>query len=161
MLSPLEHLLLDPHLVGKTVRVAIIGSEHHKKQVPVAVVHNFDKVALHQSWHQVSCFLEPKWVEVKPPNPTRDNGLLIVVIKGEHCGKYVRRIHHQYENDDRQSPVMQLAVVDHKETGANVLTGEEIELMPEYLVQSFETDDEKQLNANLMTARRSQAHHDS
>ena len=104
--------------------------------------------------------MEPKWVEVKSPNPTRDNGLLIV-IKGEHCGKYVRRIHHRYENDDRQSPIMQLAVVDREETGANVLTGEEIELMPEYLVQGFETDDEKQLNANLMTARRSQARHGS
>jgi hypothetical protein len=54
---------------------------------------------------------------------------------------------------------MQLAVMDHEETSANVLTGEEIELMPEYLVQSFETDDEKQLNANLMTAWRSQACH--
>jgi hypothetical protein len=158
--SPLEHLLLDPCLVGKTVRAAIVGGEHRKKQAPVAIVHNSDKVALHQSWHQVSCFMEPKWVEVKPPNPTCDNGLLIV-IKGEHCGKYVRRIHHRYENDDRQRPIMQLAVVDRRETGANVLTGEEIELMPEYLVQSFETDDEKQLNTNLMTAQRSQARHGS
>jgi hypothetical protein len=158
--SPLEHPLLDPRLVGKTVRAAIVGGEHRKKQAPVAIVHNSDKVALRQSWHQVSHFVEPKWVEVKSPNPTRDNGLLIV-IKGEHCGKYVRRIHHRYENDDRQSPIMQLAVVDREETGANVLTGEEIELMPEYLVQGFETDDEKQLNANLMTARRSQARHGS
>jgi hypothetical protein len=158
--SPLEHPLLDPRLVGKTVRAAIVGGEHHKKQAPVAIVHNSNKVALRQSWHQVSRFMEPKWVEVKPPNPTRDNGLLIV-IKGEHYGKYVRCIHHRYENDDRQRPIMQLAVVDRGETGANVLTGEEIELMPEYLVQSFETDDEKQLNTNLMTAQRSQAHHGS
>jgi hypothetical protein len=158
--SPLEHPLLDPRLVGKTVRAAIVGGEHHKKQAPVAIVHNSDKVALHQSWHQVSHFMEPKWVEVKPPNPTHDNGLLIV-IKGEHCGKYIRCIHHRYENDDCQRPIMQLAVVDRGETGANVLMGEEIELMPEYLVQSFETDDEKQLNTNLMTAQRSQAHHGS
>jgi hypothetical protein len=47
------------------------------------------------------------------------------------------------------------------ETGANIITGEEIELMLEYLVQSFETDNEKQLNTNLMTAQRSQAHHGS
>jgi hypothetical protein len=33
--------------------------------------------------------------------------------------------------------------------------------MLEYLVQSFETDNEKQLNANLMKAQRSQAHHGS
>jgi hypothetical protein len=69
---PLEHPLLDPRLVGKTVRAAIVSGEHCKKQVPVAIVHNSDKVALRQSWHQVSCFLEPKWVEVKPPNPTGD-----------------------------------------------------------------------------------------
>jgi hypothetical protein len=104
--------------------------------------------------------MEPKWVEVKPPNPTHNNGLLIV-IKGEHCGKYVCHIYHRYEIDDRQRPIMQLAVVDHRETGANVLTGEEIKLMPEYLVQSFKTDDEKQLNMNLMTAQRSQACHGS
>jgi hypothetical protein len=89
----LEHPLLDPHLVGKMVRAAIVSGEHRKKQAPVAIVHNSDKVALRQSWHQVSRFLEPKWVEVKPPNPTHDNSLLIV-IKGKHCGKYVRRIHH-------------------------------------------------------------------
>jgi hypothetical protein len=158
--SPLEHPLLNPRLVGKMVQVAIVGSEHRKKQVPVVIVHNSNKVALHQSWHQVSHFVEPKWVEVKPPNPTCDNGLLIV-IKGEHCGKYIRCIHHQYENDNCQRPIMQLVVVDHGETGANVLMGEEIELMPEYQVQSFETDDEKQLNMNLMTARRSQACHGS
>jgi hypothetical protein len=46
---PLEHLLLDPCLVGKTVRAAIVGGEHRKKQAPVAIVHNSDKVALHQS----------------------------------------------------------------------------------------------------------------
>jgi hypothetical protein len=91
---------------------------------------------------------------------THDNGLLIV-IKGEHCGKYVCRIHHQYENNNCQSAIMQLVVVDREETGANVLMGEEIKLMPEYLVQSFKTDDEKQLNVNLMTAQRSQAHHGS
>jgi hypothetical protein len=158
--SPLEHPLLDSRLVGKMVQAAIVGGEHRKKQAPVAIVHNSDKVALCQSWHQVSRFMEPKWVEVKPPNPTHDNGLLIV-IKGEHCGKYVCRIHHRYENDDCQRPIMQLVVVDHGETGANVLMGEEIELMPEYLVQSFETDDEKQLNTNLMTAQRSQACHGS
>jgi hypothetical protein len=158
--SPLEHPLLDPHLVGKMVRVAIVGGEHREKQVPVAIVHNSNKVALQQSWHQVSHFMEPKWVEVKPPNPTHDNSLLIV-IKGEHCGKYIRCIHHRYENDDRQRPIMQLVVVDCRETGANILTGEEIELMPEYLVQSFETNDEKQLNMNLMTAWRSQACHGS
>jgi hypothetical protein len=33
--------------------------------------------------------------------------------------------------------------------------------MLEYLVQSFETDNEKQLNVNLMKAQRSQAHHGS
>ena len=34
--------------------------------------------------------LVPAWVSSKSPNPTHNNGLLIV-IKGKHCGKYVRK----------------------------------------------------------------------
>ena len=38
----------------------------------------------------------PAWVSPKHPNPTHDNGLLIIIDEGEHCGKLVRQIHHQY-----------------------------------------------------------------
>jgi hypothetical protein len=155
MVNP-EHPLLDPRLIGKTVRAAIVGGKHRKAQAPVMITCNADKIVLRQSWHQISHFLLPEWVNIKPANPTRDNGLL-VVIRGEHCGKYVHRIHHRYENNNRQCPIIQLAVVDRQETGAEALTGEEFELMPEYVVQGFETDGEKDMNANLMVARRNHA----
>jgi len=115
-----------------------------------------NRVAIRQLWRNQTFYVDPKWVTIIHPSPTRDNGLLLV-IRGDHCGKYVRRIHHYYINDDRSCPVMQLAVVEHVNGAADTLTGERIELLPEDLCQGFETEPEKKLNANLMTGLREQA----
>jgi hypothetical protein len=52
---------------------------------------------------------------------------------------------------------MQLAMVEHRDGAADLLTEEQIELRPEDLCQGFETEPEKKLNANLMTFLREQA----
>ena len=93
----------------------------------------------------------------KSPNPTRDNGILIVV-KGEHCGKYVRRIHHRYheENGKKQALIL-LAVVKREAGAADTLTGEQVELSPDSVCVAIETNEEKKLNANLMISLREKA----
>ena len=66
--------------------------------------------------HQVynsSWGLAHGWVSSKGPNPTRDNGLLIMVVD-EHFGEYVRRIHQRYvyyEENGSKKAVIILAVV--------------------------------------------------
>ena len=93
----------------------------------------------------------------KSPNLTRDNGILMVV-KGNHCGKYVRRIHHRYheDNGDKQVIIL-LAVVNKVEGAADMLTGEQFELGPDSLCIAIEMNEDRKLNANLMNSLRENA----
>ena len=91
-------------------------------------------------------------MSTKGPNPTRDNGLLMVA-KGEHCGKYVRRIHHRYHKDNgNKQAVIILAVIEKVDGAADRLTGEQFELGPDSLCLAFETNRDRKLNANLLTS---------
>jgi hypothetical protein len=92
-------------------------------------------------------------VTPKHPNPTRDNGLL-VVIKGSHLGKFVRRIHHRYE---REVPLVILAVVKREAGQVDTLTGERLEMDVSYLCVSEESKEDKKRNSSLMTALREDA----
>jgi hypothetical protein len=85
------------------------------------------------------------------PNPTQDNGLL-VVVEAEHCGKYVRQIHHRYHEDDGNKQVLiLLAVVKKVDGAADTLTGEQFELGPDSLCLAVEMSEDKKINANLMS----------
>ena len=92
--------------------------------------------------------LLPEWVTPKYPNPTRDNGLL-VIIKGEHCGKYVRQIHHQYQDGEA---IVLLAVVIQVDGHMDSLSGEQLELDASHLCVCHESKEDKVLNASLMNA---------
>jgi hypothetical protein len=81
-----------------------------------------------------------------------------MVVKGEHCGKYVRRIHHRYHEDDgKKQALIILAVINKVDGAANRLTGEQLELGPDSLCLAFETNEDKKLNANLMNSLREDA----
>jgi hypothetical protein len=48
-------------------------------------------------------------------------------IKGDHCGKYVRRIHHRYHEDNgNKQALILLAVVEKGDGVADTLTGEQL-----------------------------------
>ena len=95
--------------------------------------------------------LNREWVTPKHPNPTQDNGLLIV-IKGDHCSKYVRRIHHRH--NDMGTTII-LAVTEKVEGSSDILTDERLELAPEFLCTVPESKEEKILNKDLMKSVRS------
>ena len=99
----------------------------------------------------ISKLLRPEWVIPKHPSPTHDNGLL-VVISGEHCGKYVRRIYHKPALNGMKNIV--LAVVKRNNGVADTLTGEQFELDPETLCKVEESKAERDANKNLMTSLR-------
>ena len=88
------------------------------------------------------------WVVPKYPCPKRDKGLLIV-IKGEHQGKLVRRIGHRNEN---KQVIMILVVIQRKTGVADVLSDERLELGPEFLCVVSETKEEKKLGIALLTS---------
>lgn len=130
---------------------------YKNREVPVSIAKVDGVVSIRHHVYNTSRRLTPAWVLSKSPNPTRDNGLLMVV-KGDHCGKYVRRIHHRYheDNGNRQAFIL-LAVVKKVEGAADTLTGEQFELGPDSLCLACETDEDKKLNANLMNSLRQNA----
>ena len=75
----------------------------------------------------------------KHPNPTRNNGLL-VVIEGAHCRKYVRRIHHRYEGEEA---IVILAVVNRVIGHVDNLSGEQLELDVSHLCVCEESKEDK------------------
>ena len=85
--------------------------------------------------------------------PTHDNGLL-VVMKGKHCGKYVQRIHHRYE---QETVIIILGVIKRIENTADSLTGEQLELSADHLCVAVKTKEDKKHNESIMTALRKQA----
>jgi hypothetical protein len=115
-------------------------------------------VCIRHHVYNTSRGLAPAWVLSISPNPTRDNGLL-VVVEGEHCGKYVRQIYHRYHEDDGNKQVLiLLAVVKKVDGAADTLTGEQFELGPYSLCLAVEISEDKKLNANLMSSHRANAH---
>lgn len=135
------------------LKVLVNGGKFTRKEVVASLTSIDGRLSLRHSIYHTSEVLPVEWVSPKYPNPTRDNGLL-VVIKGEHCGKYVRRIHHRYQDD---VAIIILAVVTRAEDLPNVLTGEQLELEAEDLCVSLETKEEKKQNESVMAALREQA----
>jgi len=133
------------------------GESYKNREVAVSIAKLEGVVSIRHYVYNASKGLVPAWVTPKIPNPTRDNGILMVV-KGNHCGKYVRRIHHRYHEDNgiKQAFVL-LAVVKKGDGAADTLTGEQLELGPDSLCVAVETNEEKKLNANLMNSLRENA----
>jgi hypothetical protein len=103
-------------------------------------------------FYNSSVYLLPEWVTPKHPNPKRNNGLL-VVIKGNHWGKYVRRIHHRGEG----TAIVRLAGLNKVVGQVDTLTGEQLELDASYLCVCDEAKEDKMLNSLLIVELREEA----
>jgi hypothetical protein len=130
------------------------GDSYNNREVSVCIAKVGGVVSIRHNVYNASKGLVPAWVTPKSPNPTRDNGILMVV-KGDHCGKYVRRIHHRYHEDNgNKQALILLAVVEKVEGAADTLTGEQFKLDSDSLCIAVETKEEKKLNENLMNSLR-------
>lgn len=133
------------------------GETYINREVAVSIAKVEGVVSIRHVVYNTSRGLFPHWVSPKRPNPTRDNGILMVV-KGDHCGKYVRRIHHRYHEDNgNKQTLILLAVVNKVDGAADTLTGEQLELGCDSLCLAVETNEDKKLNANLMNSLRENA----
>jgi hypothetical protein len=138
--------------------VVVDNDDNYKKrEVTVSIAKIEGVVSIRHYVYNTSKGLPAAWVTPKNPNPTRDNGLLMVV-KGNHCGSYVRRIHHRYHEDNGEKQVLiLLAVVKKVEGAADTLTGEQVELGPDSLCVAVESNEDRKLNADLMNSLRESA----
>jgi hypothetical protein len=133
------------------------GETYKNREVNVSIAKIEGVVSIRHQVYNTSKGLAPAWVSPKSPNPTRDNGILMVV-KGDHCGKYVRRIHHRYHEDNgNKQPLILLAVVKKVDGAADTLTGEQLELDPDSLCIAVETNEAKKLNEKVMNSLRENA----
>ena len=148
-----QHPLLDSRLLGVQLKVIINGGDFKDKETAVSLELVAGQLSIRHTSYKTSRSVDLAWVSLKHPHPARDNGLL-VVIKGKHCGKYVRRIHHKY---DQGTAIVILGVVKRTENAADSLTGERLELGEDHLCEGIETNDDKKRNKYLMTTLREQA----
>ena len=148
-----EHTLLDSRLREIPLKVSVTGGKFNKKELTASVRFIEGRLSIQHHFYKSWDTLLPKWVTPKYPNPTRDNGLL-VIIKGDHCGKYVRRIHHRYEAGEA---IVILAVVNRVDGYMDNLSGEQLELDVSHLCVCQESKEDKGLNRSLMDALREEA----
>lgn len=157
--------MLNRNLIGKKLKVKVTEGEFRGKEVVLIPSFNEakkgqrlvdEKESVVLRWKRFSSWveMEPEWVSVLHPNVTLGNGLLIVVA-GEHCGKYVRRYDHRYDPTN-MDPYIFVAVVNHGPDLADTLTGETFETRPTYLCISDETKAERDRNQSLMVPLREQ-----
>jgi hypothetical protein len=153
-----QHPLLDERLVGALLKAVVNDGETYKnREVEVSIAKVEGVVSIRHHVYNSSRGLAPAWVSPKSPNPTRDNGILMVV-KGNHCGKYVRRIYHRYhDSEGNKQALILLAVVKKVDGTVDTLTGEQFELGPDSLCIAVETKEDRKLNANLMNPLRENA----
>jgi len=148
-------MLLSSWLLGVSIKVVVNSSPYTKKEMVVTIATVNKKPCITYKHYNRSTILDPSWVSPKYPNAKCDNGLL-VVIKGEHSGKYVRQIHHHSGNG---KDFVHLAVVKRVEGSSDVLSGEQFELGVDFLCLGNETKEEKNMNKSLMKNLRENARH--
>jgi len=148
-----QHLLLDPRLLGIDLKVTVNGGKYKEKELVASLTSLEGRLSIRRKFYKTSEYLSPEWVAMKHPSLMRDNGLL-VVIKGEHRGKYVRRIYHAHQNGNT---VTLLAVVTRTVDGAESLTKEQLQLDPCNLCVGSETKVERERGDSLMRALREEA----
>ena len=140
-----QNVLLDPRLLNARLKVIVKGRE---REVVATIEYVDGLLSIRRKFYKTTTSLNPEDVAPEIPNPTRSNGLL-VVIKGDHCGKFVRRIHHRFE-DDGAITILMLAVVKRDIGGTESLTGEQLEFDKYHLCLCDESKEDRRLGDSLM-----------
>lgn len=137
------HWILNPKLVGKRIH-----GKYNDSFVSVTPSANGElRINRRNGPGDV---IQP--VDFVPKHPTSRDHHRFVVIKGDHCGKYVRPISYRYIGSDSNSPVMmKVAVVELQHKAEDRLLEERLEIMAAEMSVADEKAAEKTLNATLRT----------
>jgi hypothetical protein len=148
-----EHPLLDARLVNLGLKVVAEGGGHKGKELSAFVKSMEGRLSFRRQKYNSLEYLSPEWVTPKYPNPKRENGLL-VVIKGEHFGKFARRIYHRFVGDE---VIVTLAVVNRVAGQVDTLTGDQLEMDAFHLCVCEESMEDRKRNDLLMQPLREMA----
>lgn len=123
------------------------GPFESQKEKLVQVVKVDDRLLLRTKNQRTVVTLEPTWVTVIHPSAKADNNLL-VFVRGEHRGRFCRRIHHR---DGFSGPVsIFVAIVERHPNSGDSLSGEEVEGPMDHFAIVVETKAEKDNKKKLM-----------
>jgi len=108
-----------------------------------------DNGTLWQLHNKRALYIDITKVHPKHPNPTRDNGLC-VVMEGEHCGKYVRRLYFQKSGGENHMRVVVVLRKGAKEANEIGSPPEIHVFAPGILCMCDETADERKGSDRLL-----------
>jgi len=111
------------------LKVVADGGGHKGKELSAFVKSMEGQLSLRRQKYNSLEYLSLEWVTPKCLNPKRENGLL-VVIKGEHFGKFVQQIYHRFIGDE---VIATLAVVNRVAGQVDTLTGDQLEMDASHL----------------------------
>jgi len=149
-----EHALLDARLSNVKLRVIVDGGDYKNKELTASIFTADGRLSIRRPKYNTFEYFHPDWVTPKHPHPKRDNGLL-VVIKGEHLGKTVRRIRHQFDEDG--NVFLMLVVVNSVEGQVDTLTGDLLQMNASHLCVCNESPEFRKDNDLLMKPLREEA----
>jgi len=150
------HVLLDPRLVNVGLKVIVNGGKYQETELNALIVSTEGRLSIRRWKYKTSESLSPEWVTPKYPNPKRENGLLIV-IKGEHFGKYTRRIYHRFVGDPEEAIAI-LAVVNRVPGRVpDTLSGDQLEMDASHLCVCEESIEDRKQNDLVMETLRTEA----
>lgn len=134
----LQHILLHPSFLNVTLNVIANGGRYENKAIPATVTMINGCLAMRHVLRSTSYALEHEWIKHKHPSPTHDNGL-VVVIEGEHHGKYLRCLYHDGYG---RTALMIAAVVERVEGSTDCITGEQLKIACDLLCTVQESAEE-------------------
>ena len=71
--SQIQHIFLNPLLVGKKLNAIVNGGEYKEKSLEVSISVLQEHILLEHTKYGTSYRLQPEWVTPKHPSPTHDN----------------------------------------------------------------------------------------
>jgi hypothetical protein len=148
-----QHILLDPRLPKVKIQVKV---DAPNMKFAKAYVYSRDV-----DGHPTICYsakkmvthLQPSWVTIIHPNVKLHRGLLLV-LEGEHMGKFGLRICHNIRNGQVMAL---LALINRTDGSPPTLTGEEVRLFDYQLAIVEESKEESKWNTDCIQTRRKEA----
>ncbi|KAK7444765.1 transcription elongation factor spt5 [Stygiomarasmius scandens] len=161
-----DHWILNPALANHEIEVRITNGPYKADSTFIRLqMSSFDDIApviMPKERSKSKKIWEAVPVELIQPSASlpkyKTERNLMIVVRGEHVGKLVRRVRHffmdKYKTDE--SARMELAVVTRSGT-SEILTDERVELSVHDLARRKESESERKTGTNLMEPLRKEA----
>lgn len=142
-----QHILLNPLFLGVHLVVIADGEGFINRKLAISLVKSKDEyLSFQYTKNRRSLPINHSIITPVHPNVAYYDGL-VVVIRGPHCGKFGRRIHHIVEGDRK---LMLLAVVQRSAGAVDIITGEQLILDAESMCIVNESAEDRQRNKDIL-----------